>query len=126
MEFQKFGDVVDVHVPCDFKTRTPRGFAYIEFADDDAAATALEKANGMVFNGNQLTVKFAEGERKSAGQMKGQKESCKLQGELNRLRKIQEEQRGRILYEIEKQKQARRAAREVARAAKAKASEIEN
>ena len=51
-------------------------------------------------------VKFAEGERKSAGQMKGQKESCKMKIELDRLKRIQEEQRGRILYEIEKQKQA--------------------
>ena len=38
--------------------------------------------------------------------MKGQKESCKMKIELDRLKRIQEEQRGRILYEIEKQKQA--------------------
>ena len=57
---------------------------------------------------NLKKVKFAEGERKSAGQMKGQKESCKMKVELDRLKRIQEEQRGRILYEIEKQKQASR------------------
>merc|ERR1711935_389308 len=112
LEFAKFGEVVDVHVPCDFKTRTPRGFAYIEFVDDEAAAMAQEKADGMELAGKKLTVKFADGERKSAGQMKGQKESRKLKIELDRLKKMQEEQRGRILNEIEKQKQARRQARE--------------
>ena len=30
LEFQKFGKVRDVHVPCDFRTRAPRGFAYVE------------------------------------------------------------------------------------------------
>ena len=47
--------------------------------------------------------------------MKGQKESSKLKVELDRLKRIQEEQRGRILYEMEKQKNARRAARAAAR-----------
>jgi RNA recognition motif-containing protein len=29
-EFSLYGNVRDVHIPCDFKTRTPRGFAYVE------------------------------------------------------------------------------------------------
>jgi len=29
-EFNKFGAVKDVHIPLDFRTRAPRGFAYIE------------------------------------------------------------------------------------------------
>ena len=77
-------------------------YHFIEFVDDEAAAMAQEKADGMELAGKKLTVKFADGERKSAGQMKGQKESCKLKIELDRLKKMQEEQRGRILYEIEK------------------------
>ena len=87
-----------------FSQKRPKRSPYhfIEFVDDEAAAMAQEKADGMELAGKKLTVKFADGERKSAGQMKGQKESCKLKIELDRLKKMQEEQRGRILYEIEK------------------------
>ena len=44
-----------MHVPCDFKTRTPRGFAYIEFVDDESAARAQQAADGMDLNGKKLT-----------------------------------------------------------------------
>ena len=44
-----------MHVPCDFKTRTPRGFAYIEFVDDESAARAQQEADGMELNGKKIT-----------------------------------------------------------------------
>ena len=31
LEFAKFGTVRDVHIPVCFKTRSPRGFAYVEY-----------------------------------------------------------------------------------------------
>lgn len=65
MEFAKFGAVRDVHIPVNFKTREPRGFAYIEMEDNEGAANAQAQADGLEFNGVKMTVQFAEGERKS-------------------------------------------------------------
>ena len=48
-----------------FKTREPRGFAYVEMEDNEGAANAQAQADGLEFNGVKMTVQFAEGERKS-------------------------------------------------------------
>ena len=51
-----------------FKTREPRGFAYVEMEDNEGAANAQAQADGLEFNGVKMTVQFAEGERKSIKQ----------------------------------------------------------
>ena len=54
-----------IKISVNFKTREPRGFAYVEMEDNEGAANAQAQADGLEFNGVKMTVQFAEGERKS-------------------------------------------------------------
>merc|ERR1712227_730166 len=77
--FGQFGHVRDVHIPIDFNTRQPRGFAYIEFQNLNEAEEAQRKLNRSTQFGDKLMyVNFAEGDRKTPGQMKTQKEALAL------------------------------------------------
>ena len=33
--FQKYGEIRDIHIPVDFHTQQPRGFAYIEYVTNN-------------------------------------------------------------------------------------------
>jgi RNA recognition motif-containing protein len=48
-----------VSIVTDRDTGQPRGFAFVEMADDDAAAKAMEALNGMSMGGRNLTVNEA-------------------------------------------------------------------
>ncbi|XP_060609000.1 serine/arginine-rich splicing factor 12 [Anolis sagrei] len=69
-EFGRYGPVVDVYVPLDFYTRRPRGFAYIQFEDVRDAEDALYNLNRKWVCGRQIEIQFAQGDRKTPGQMK--------------------------------------------------------
>ena len=56
----EFGAVRDVFLPTDRATGRPRGFAFVEFEDDSAAASAIEKLDGFEHNGRALRVNAAE------------------------------------------------------------------
>ena len=60
------GQIVDVHLPSDRMTGQPRGFAFVEFATDEAAAAAMAKFDGHELNGRALRVNPAE-ERPAGG-----------------------------------------------------------
>ncbi|CAG5103972.1 Oidioi.mRNA.OKI2018_I69.chr1.g1024.t1.cds [Oikopleura dioica] len=89
MEFNKFGAVKDVHIPVDFRTRAPRGFAYIEFETMEDARNGLGM-DGMVINGRKVNVAFAEGDRKTPGAMKGKKEADALRAQLEKVKMMQQ------------------------------------
>jgi len=84
--FQKYGEIRDIHIPCDFHTQQPRGFAYIEFEDIIESEAAQKAEQNLVMSGQKLSVQFAFGDRKTPGQMKGQKEAVVI---LSEIRKIQ-------------------------------------
>jgi RNA recognition motif-containing protein len=44
--FEKFGEVRDVYLPLDYRSRRPRGFGFIEFTSNEEAKEALDKGNG--------------------------------------------------------------------------------
>jgi hypothetical protein len=44
--FIPFGDLVDVQLPLDNKTKTHRGFAFVEYAERDDALAALDNMHG--------------------------------------------------------------------------------
>ncbi|KAL7987901.1 hypothetical protein Chor_006820 [Crotalus horridus] len=82
-EFGRYGPVVDVYIPLDFYTRRPRGFAYIQyplfhciviatvmFEDVRDAEDALYNLNRKWVCGRQIEIQFAQGDRKTPGQMK--------------------------------------------------------
>ncbi|XP_044145264.1 serine/arginine-rich splicing factor 12 [Bufo gargarizans] len=69
-EFGRYGPVVDVYVPLDYYNRRPRGFAYIQFEDVRDAEDALYNLNRKWVCGRQIEIQFAQGDRKTPGQMK--------------------------------------------------------
>lgn len=57
--FGAFGEIQQVRIMTDRDTGKSRGFAFVEIADDDAAARAITELNGKDFGGRALTVNEA-------------------------------------------------------------------
>jgi len=57
--FSKAGTVESVSVITDKMSGRPRGFAFVEMADDDGAAKAVEMWNGQDLDGRKLIVNEA-------------------------------------------------------------------
>ncbi len=57
--FETYGQVDRVSIVTDRDTGQPRGFAFVEMTDDEAAAKAMEALNGMSLGGRNLTVNEA-------------------------------------------------------------------
>ncbi|XP_062322397.1 serine/arginine-rich splicing factor 10 isoform X1 [Osmerus eperlanus] len=74
-EFGRYGPIVDVYIPLDFYTRRPRGFAYIQFEDVRDAEDALHNLDRKWVCGRQIEIQFAQGDRKTPGQMKTKESS---------------------------------------------------
>ncbi|CAG5104765.1 Oidioi.mRNA.OKI2018_I69.chr1.g1519.t1.cds [Oikopleura dioica] len=96
--FQDFGEIRDIHIPIDFKTQKMRGFCYVEFEELGDAEVAREHYNNpdnkLEIGGKQLSVQYAFGDRKTPGQMKGQKEASALLNEIKVIQlKFRREQR---------------------------------
>ena len=58
--FAPFGTVASVALINDRETGRPRGFGFVEMADEDAAAKAAAGVNGHEMNGRALRVNPAE------------------------------------------------------------------
>ncbi|MBN1933879.1 MAG: RNA-binding protein [Anaerolineae bacterium] len=58
--FEEYGQVVSVSVITDRETGRPRGFAFVEMADDAAANAAVEGLNGQEVDGRALKVNEAK------------------------------------------------------------------
>jgi RNA recognition motif-containing protein len=65
--FVQVGEIRDVFLPTDRETGRPRGFAFVEFANDEDAAKAIEKFNGYQLGGRALRVNAAEDRPRGAG-----------------------------------------------------------
>ncbi|HET7212457.1 MAG TPA: RNA-binding protein [Terriglobia bacterium] len=67
--FSAFGEVQQVRIMTDRDTGRSRGFAFVEIADDEAAAKAVADLNGKDFGGRQLTINEArpKPERRGGG-----------------------------------------------------------
>jgi len=67
--FEAFGQVDRVSIITDRETGRPRGFGFVEMADDNAANEAIEQLNGKDLEGRPLTVNEARprGERSGGG-----------------------------------------------------------
>ncbi len=57
--FEQFGEVTSTSILKDKFSGRSRGFGFVEMASDDAARTAVEKANGVNFEGRDLVVNEA-------------------------------------------------------------------
>jgi RNA recognition motif-containing protein len=58
-EFEAFGAVSKVSIVADRDTGRPRGFAFVEMADDTQAKAAIDALNGKQISGRALTVNEA-------------------------------------------------------------------
>jgi len=57
--FEQFGEITRVQIMTDRDTGRSRGFGFVEMADDDAAAKAIEALNGKELGGRALNVNEA-------------------------------------------------------------------
>lgn len=64
--FAQAGEIVAVSVPTDRATGRPRGFAFVEYANPEDAAAAIERFSGYELGGRKLRVDEA-GERPAGG-----------------------------------------------------------
>ncbi|KAG8367978.1 hypothetical protein BUALT_Bualt16G0128800 [Buddleja alternifolia] len=68
--FGEFGPLKDVYLPRDYYTGEPRGFGFVQYIDPDDAAEAKYRMDGQILLGRELTVVFAEENRKKPSEMK--------------------------------------------------------
>jgi RNA recognition motif-containing protein len=57
--FAQYGNVDRVNIVTDRDTGQPRGFAFVEMSDQQAAETAIQQLNGAEMNGRALNVNEA-------------------------------------------------------------------
>jgi len=57
--FEPFGQVGRVHLAMDRETGRPRGFGFVEMANDDEAKNAIAALDGKEFGGRNLKVNEA-------------------------------------------------------------------
>jgi len=57
--FEAYGAVDRVSIVTDRDTGQPRGFAFVEMTDDDAATKAMEALNGTKMGGRNLNINEA-------------------------------------------------------------------
>ena len=57
--FEAYGAVDKVSIITDRDTGQPRGFAFVEMPDDDAASKAMEALNGSNLSGRNLNINEA-------------------------------------------------------------------
>jgi cold-inducible RNA-binding protein len=71
--FEPFGEITRIHIVQDRETGQPRGFAFVEVADDAEAAKAISALNGKEVAGRALKVNEAtpRPERSAGGGSRG-------------------------------------------------------
>ncbi|KAJ4969984.1 hypothetical protein NE237_003083 [Protea cynaroides] len=68
--FREFGPIKDIYLPRDYHTGQPRGFGFVQYVDPDDAAEAKHEMDGQILHGRELTVVFAEENRKRPADMR--------------------------------------------------------
>ncbi|KAL5976743.1 Arginine/serine-rich splicing factor scl25a transcript I [Asimina triloba] len=68
--FGQFGQLKDIYLPRDYYTGEPRGFGFVQYVDPADAAEAKYQMDGQILLGRELTVVFAEENRKKPADMR--------------------------------------------------------
>nr|XP_023896749.1 serine/arginine-rich splicing factor SC35-like [Quercus suber]POF21009.1 serine/arginine-rich splicing factor sc35 [Quercus suber] len=58
--FDKYGKVVDIFIPRNRRTGDSRGFAFVRYKYADEAQKAVDRLDGKVVDGREITVQFAK------------------------------------------------------------------
>ncbi|KAG0256636.1 Serine/arginine-rich splicing factor 12, partial [Mortierella polycephala] len=69
--FEPHGRLSDVYIPRDYYSGNRRGFAYVQYHDEDDARRVYESGEEFVLDGRKLHIQYAQGRRKTPGQMRG-------------------------------------------------------
>ena len=65
--FAPLGEVSSVAIITDRDTGRPKGFAFVEMADDAAAKQAISQINGKTFDNREITVAEARPQEQRSG-----------------------------------------------------------
>ncbi|GFQ04982.1 serine/arginine-rich sc35-like splicing factor scl30a [Phtheirospermum japonicum] len=76
--FSQFGAVKDVYLPRDYYSGEPRGFGFIQFVEPADAADAQYRMDGQILSGREVTVVFAEENRKKPTEMRAREREAVL------------------------------------------------
>ncbi|KAJ7537119.1 hypothetical protein O6H91_12G098200 [Diphasiastrum complanatum] len=68
--FEKFGPVKDVYLPKDYYSGEPRGFGFVQYMEPNDAADAKYNMDGQIVGGREISVVFAEENRKKPSEMR--------------------------------------------------------
>eukprot|EP00262_Sarcandra_glabra_P013317 TRINITY_DN365_c0_g1_i2.p1 TRINITY_DN365_c0_g1~~TRINITY_DN365_c0_g1_i2.p1 ORF type:complete len:213 (+),score=19.05 TRINITY_DN365_c0_g1_i2:181-819(+) len=68
--FEQFGPLRDIYLPRDYYSGEPRGFGFVQYVDPADAAEAKYHMDGQILHGRELTVVFAEENRKKPADMR--------------------------------------------------------
>ncbi|GMJ07134.1 SC35-like splicing factor 30A [Hibiscus trionum] len=68
--FERFGPLKDIYLPKDYYTGEPRGFGFVQYVDPSDATEAKYQMDGQILLGRELTVVFAEENRKKPTEMR--------------------------------------------------------
>ncbi|KAG2406952.1 Serine/arginine-rich SC35-like splicing factor [Vigna angularis] len=68
--FGQFGPLKDIYLPKDYYSGEPRGFGFVQYVDPADAADAKYHMDGQILLGRELTVVFAEENRKKPTEMR--------------------------------------------------------
>ncbi|KAG0312874.1 Arginine/serine-rich splicing factor scl25a transcript I [Dissophora globulifera] len=69
--FEPHGRIADVYIPKDYYSGLPRGFAYIQYQDEEDARRVFESGEQFSLDGRKLDIQYAQGRRKTPNQMRG-------------------------------------------------------
>lgn len=69
--FAEVGEVTDVFLPTDRETGRPRGFGFVELADEDSAREAIRRFDGYTLDERQLRVNEAQEKTSGGGGRRG-------------------------------------------------------
>ncbi|KAF9905207.1 Serine/arginine-rich splicing factor 10 [Linnemannia zychae] len=73
--FEPHGRVADVYIPKDYYTGNPRGFAYIQYYDEEDARRVFESGEQFVLDGRKLGLQYAQGRRKTTEEVVAEEET---------------------------------------------------
>eukprot|EP00238_Polyblepharides_amylifera_P007971 CAMPEP_0196580762 /NCGR_PEP_ID=MMETSP1081-20130531/30455_1 /TAXON_ID=36882 /ORGANISM="Pyramimonas amylifera, Strain CCMP720" /LENGTH=233 /DNA_ID=CAMNT_0041900733 /DNA_START=66 /DNA_END=767 /DNA_ORIENTATION=- len=79
--FERYGPVRDVYLPRDYFTGQPRGFGFVEYYDERDAADAQYKLDRTLVCGREVTIVFAQEERKRPDDMRRRPPDLVREGE---------------------------------------------
>lgn len=72
--FSEYGEVKDIYIPREYKTKRRSNFAYVKYADKHSAARAITNLNEKVINNHAIEVQWAEDKPKTPQEMIEKKE----------------------------------------------------